>query len=90
MKHLFFVLSFLLASGALLVVGFAPKFAEADERPTIVIDPGHGGVDSGSRSISGVNEKKIVLSYARELKRQVEADGRYRVVLTRDKDIFLH
>ncbi len=66
-----------------------PPKPKADERPTIVIDPGHGGVDPGSRSLTGVDEKKIALAYARELKRQLEARGRYRVVLTRDKDIFL-
>ncbi len=68
--------------------GLPPK-PKADERPTIVIDPGHGGVDPGSRSLTGVNEKNIALAYARELKRQLEARGRYRVVLTRNKDIFL-
>jgi N-acetylmuramoyl-L-alanine amidase len=67
----------------------APPPPKADQRPTIVIDPGHGGVDPGSRSLTGVDEKNIALAYARELKRQLEAGGRYRVVLTRDKDIFL-
>jgi N-acetylmuramoyl-L-alanine amidase len=66
--------------------GAQPK---ADERRIVVIDPGHGGIDPGSRSLTGVDEKKIALAYARELKRQLEAGGRYRVVLTRDKDIFL-
>lgn len=66
-----------------------PPEPKADERPTIVIDPGHGGVDPGARSITGVYEKRIALVYARELKRLLEADGRYRVVLTRDKDIFI-
>ena len=66
-----------------------PSQPRADERPTIVIDPGHGGIDPGSRSLTGVDEKKIALTYARALKRQLEAGGRYRVVLTRDKDIFI-
>ncbi len=60
-----------------------------DNRPTIVIDPGHGGIDSGARSITGALEKNIALDYAKELKRQLEATGRYRVALTRDRDIFL-
>jgi N-acetylmuramoyl-L-alanine amidase len=67
----------------------APPKPKADERPTIVIDPGHGGVDPGARSISGIDEKKIALIYARELKRQIEATGRFRVQLTRDRDIFI-
>ncbi len=66
-----------------------PPEPKPDERPLIVIDPGHGGVDPGSRSISGVYEKRIALAYARELKAQLEATGRYRVALTREKDIFL-
>jgi N-acetylmuramoyl-L-alanine amidase len=61
----------------------------ADDRPTIVIDPGHGGIDPGAHSISGVDEKDITLAYAFELKRQLEATGRYRVAMTRDRDIFL-
>lgn len=61
----------------------------ADVRPTIVIDPGHGGVDPGARSISGVDEKVIALQYAKELQRQLLATGRYRVVLTRDRDVFV-
>jgi len=60
-----------------------------DDRPTIVIDPGHGGVDPGARSIGGTDEKDITLDYARELKRQLEATGRYRVAMTRDRDIFV-
>ena len=67
----------------------APPKPKTDERPTIVIDPGHGGIDPGARSITGVDEKTIALIYARELKRQLEASGHYRVQLTREKDIFI-
>ncbi len=66
-----------------------PPKPTTDERPTIVIDPGHGGVDPGARSITGIDEKIIALIYARELKRQLEASGRYRAQLTREKDIFI-
>ena len=60
-----------------------------DGRPTVVIDAGHGGVDPGAIGISGLYEKDLVMQYARALKERLEQDGRYRVVLTRDKDIFL-
>jgi len=63
--------------------------AETDQRPLVVIDPGHGGVDPGARSRSGVYEKRIALDYALELRSQLEATGRYRVALTRDRDIFV-
>ena len=59
------------------------------EKPTIVIDPGHGGEDPGAVGVGGVYEKDITLAVARELRRQLEATGRYRVLLTRDKDVFI-
>ena len=62
---------------------------KAEDRITVVIDPGHGGVDPGAIGRSGIHEKDVVLRTAREVKTQLEAKGRYRVILTRDKDIFL-
>jgi N-acetylmuramoyl-L-alanine amidase len=52
----------------------------------IVIDPGHGGVDPGAVGVSGVYEKDVVMAMARELRRQLEASGRYKVVMTRERD----
>jgi len=60
-----------------------------DGRPTIVVDPGHGGVDPGAIGVSGTYEKDLMLDYARHLKDMLEEAGRYRVVMTRDRDIFL-
>ena len=62
---------------------------DSDRRPTVVIDPGHGGIDPGARSISGRYEKDFTLEYARALRDALLGTKRYRVVLTRDKDIFL-
>ena len=58
-------------------------------KPVIVIDAGHGGVDPGAVGIGGIFEKDLVLDYAVELRRRLEQTGRYRVVLTRDRDVFL-
>lgn len=58
-------------------------------RRVIVVDPGHGGVDPGAIGRSGVLEKDITLRTARTLKRRLEKSGRYRVVLTRDRDVFI-
>lgn len=58
-------------------------------KPVVVIDPGHGGVDPGAIGKGGVYEKNIVLTYARALRKALDATGRYKVVLTRDRDIFL-
>jgi N-acetylmuramoyl-L-alanine amidase len=54
-----------------------------------MLDPGHGGKDPGAIGVSGTYEKLVALATALELKRQLEADGRYRVALTRTRDIFI-
>ncbi len=59
------------------------------DKPVIIIDPGHGGIDPGTLSIEGNSEKQIVLDMAREIKRQLEAGGQYEVILTRTRDIFI-
>ena len=57
--------------------------------PLVMLDPGHGGKDPGAIGISGTYEKQVALAAALELKRQLEAGGRYRVELTRTKDVFI-
>ena len=66
-----------------------PPPGDKPRRAVIVIDPGHGGEDPGAISARGAREKDLVLQASRQLKRQLEADGRHRVVLTRDSDVFL-
>lgn len=59
-------------------------------RPKLIsLDPGHGGIDPGALGYDGTPEKGIVFSIARELKAQLEAGGRYRVMLTRNSDQFV-
>ena len=60
-----------------------------NEKILVAIDAGHGGVDPGAIGISGVYEKQIVLNAARVLKNELEQTGRYEVILTRDRDVFL-
>jgi N-acetylmuramoyl-L-alanine amidase len=55
----------------------------------IVIDPGHGGVDPGATGVSGVQEKDLVLTVASSVRDALESTGRYKVVMTRETDIFL-
>jgi N-acetylmuramoyl-L-alanine amidase len=64
----------------------APVPAALASRPLIVIDPGHGGRDSGAVGVSGTLEKTVTLAAALELRRALEATGRYRVALTRSRD----
>lgn len=56
---------------------------------TIVIDPGHGGMDGGAVSAAGVMEKGINLEIALRLKEIAEEDG-MTVVMTRSEDKSLH
>ncbi|QRM31463.1 N-acetylmuramoyl-L-alanine amidase [Microvirga sp. VF16] len=61
-----------------------------DARPVIMIDPGHGGIDPGAAAGSGnVMEKELVLSFAQRLKKKLEEGGRYKIVMTRDQDVFV-
>jgi N-acetylmuramoyl-L-alanine amidase len=55
-----------------------------------MIDPGHGGIDPGAAtSSSRVVEKDLVLSFAQRLKRKLEEGGRYKVLMTREQDVFV-
>ncbi len=76
----------------------AARAAAAPARPppplrpplrVIAIDPGHGGVDSGAVGAGGTVEKEVTLALGRELKRQLEETGRFRVVSTRETDVFV-
>ncbi|TCT08113.1 N-acetylmuramoyl-L-alanine amidase [Aquabacter spiritensis] len=60
-----------------------------DPRAVIVLDPGHGGIDSGTTGASTFAEKNIVLEVAFALKAKLEQSGRYRVVMTRSSDTFV-
>ena len=57
------------------------------EMKTIVIDPGHGGMEPGAKGKFGTLEKNITLAISFKLKALIEQNLPYRVVLTRDKDI---
>ena len=68
----------------------APRKPEVRPRkPLIVLDPGHGGVDPGAIGAGGTREKHIVLSAAREFRSMLEKTGRYRVKMTRERDVFI-
>ncbi len=55
----------------------------------IVIDPGHGGKDSGAIGKRGLMEKTVVLDIAKRLKAIIEKKTNYEVILTRETDIFI-
>ncbi len=59
-------------------------------RPIVLLDPGHGGTDPGAPSVSGeIVEKQLTLQLARELRDELAKNGRVRVALTRDDDLYL-
>jgi N-acetylmuramoyl-L-alanine amidase len=60
-----------------------------DGRPLIVIDPGHGGPDTGTVAASGEMEKAIVLEFAQALSEKLEKSGKYRIAMTRTDDRFV-
>ena len=65
------------------------KTEKPDPRPLIVLDPGHGGIDNGTRAPSGETEKALVLDFALLLRDQIEKTGKYRVLMTRTDDTFV-
>ncbi len=55
---------------------------------TIVLDPGHGGKDSGAVGIGGLKEKDVVLSIAKYTANILKEKG-FKVVMTRENDEFI-
>lgn len=69
--------------------GQQPKKAPLRKK-VVVIDPGHGGIDPGTTGrTKRILEKNIVLAMARQLKRELDRGGRFKAVLTRDRDVFV-
>lgn len=59
-------------------------------KPVIVLDPGHGGIDSGALNTkAGYEEKNLTLAFAKALRQQLEASGQYSVIMTRDSDHYV-
>ncbi len=87
--------SFLLPEGAdaaAPVAKYKPRPPETKPPavlPLVMLDPGHGGKDPGAIGVSGTYEKHVALAAALELQRQLLASGRYRVELTRTRDVFI-
>ncbi len=83
----------------LLVFGFIKTYdmpsdsiaviANADSLPVIVLDAGHGGIDSGCVSVNGAEEKEINLNILLKLREMCRTAG-FEVVVTRDTDKSIH
>ena len=85
-----------LALGAVLTAAAAEPARKSLAKPTppfrpklIALDPGHGGRDPGALGVRGTQEKAVVWAIAGELRQQLMAAGRYRVMLTRSGDSYV-
>ncbi len=65
------------------------KGKAGDRRPLIMLDPGHGGPDTGAVGLNNISEKDVVMAFARDLKALLESRGHYRVMMTRETDVFV-
>ena len=65
-----------------------PVMAEVQKK-LVVLDPGHGGQDPGALGKQGTREKNVTLKLAQEVKKGLLRTGRYRVLLTRDTDVYI-
>lgn len=54
----------------------------------VIIDPGHGGKDSGALGIGGVQEKDVILPIGKRIAEILERNG-IQVIMTRDSDFFV-
>ncbi|MBU2168003.1 MAG: N-acetylmuramoyl-L-alanine amidase [Alphaproteobacteria bacterium] len=66
----------------------APRGRRGDPRPLIVIDPGHGGRDPGASGQQS-RESAVTLAAGLALKAELERTGRYRVLMTRQTDVYV-
>ena len=88
-KHLIKMSSFMLSG--MLILTLQATDVKAANPVVLVIDPGHGGNDSGAiGTYNGKSyyEKNMTLSIAKELKTQLEATGRYKIYMTRETDTY--
>ena len=76
------------ASGA-AAAPTAEAAAAPKAKPLIVLDPGHGGIDSGARAPNGIMEKSLTLIFALKLQALLVKSGRFDVALTRSDDSYL-
>lgn len=91
MRYTFVVATGIAVVAAVLVLrpaGSAEARREAPSGPLVVLDPGHGGTNTGAPGLDSVYEKTVTLQLARQIKQRLEAKG-VRVRLTRDRDTYL-
>lgn len=85
-----FALFFLLPAKAAYPFAFATDdYLPESPLKVIVLDPGHGGIDSGAIGPSGLMEKDVTLSIAKDLERELSKTINSLVILTRTDDTYV-
>ncbi|WP_240911210.1 N-acetylmuramoyl-L-alanine amidase family protein [Yeosuana marina] len=75
---------------SLCLVGLALNSQNIEGKKIVVIDPGHGGKDSGAIGLNGIMEKDIVLSIAKAMIRLNSiTKSDFEIYLTRYKDTLI-
>jgi len=70
-------------------LGSVGEIASQDNEFVIVIDPGHGGIDSGAIGARKTREKDVTLSFSKELRDELQKLDNVKVFMTRDSDVFI-
>ncbi len=66
-----------------------PRGGQVERLVVVALDPGHGGEDPGAIGPTGLREKDVVLSIARQLRDRLLQEPNMRVMMTRDADYFV-
>ncbi|MCL7653530.1 N-acetylmuramoyl-L-alanine amidase, partial [Klebsiella pneumoniae] len=69
--------------------GPQPGKAGRDRPIVIMLDPGHGGEDSGAVGKYRTREKDVVLQIARRLRALIDKEGNMKAYMTRNEDVFI-
>ncbi|OPY84857.1 MAG: N-acetylmuramoyl-L-alanine amidase AmiC precursor [Smithella sp. PtaU1.Bin162] len=80
----FFILILLLV--IFPIIWGVPDLPAAEKKPLVVIDPAHGGQDSGVKIDDKTGEKDITLAIALLLQKELAKNGNWEIMLTRDSD----
>jgi N-acetylmuramoyl-L-alanine amidase len=70
-------------------VAAPPSSPARKSRVRVMVDPGHGGKDSGAIGPTGLKEKDVVLAIGRRIREKLSRSGEFDVRMTRNEDVFI-
>ncbi|MGD0275744.1 MAG: N-acetylmuramoyl-L-alanine amidase [Syntrophales bacterium] len=80
------LIAFIVIGGITFLPGRSDAFPQSQPQYRVIIDPGHGGTDSGVRITGSIVEKDLTLAIAFLVKQELEKSGQVTVWLTRTSD----